>query len=50
MKIDIKKFFNLEDIDLIVKFLYVKAKIEDNKYDFYKKLYEKSNSFIWRSK
>ena len=42
MKINIQDFFNLEDIDLIVKFLYVKAKIEDNKYSFYKRLYEKS--------
>ena len=42
MKIEIEDFFNLEDIDLIVKYLYVKAKIENNNYDFYKKLYEKS--------
>lgn len=35
-------FFNLEDLDLVIKFLYVKAKIENNNYHFYKKLYEKS--------
>jgi hypothetical protein len=39
---NINSFFNLEDIDLIAKYLYVKAKIEDNNYKFYKKLYEKS--------
>jgi len=38
----IDHFFNLEDIDLIVKFLYVRAKIENHNYDFYKKMYEKS--------
>ena len=35
-------FFNLEDLDLFIKFLYVKAKVEGNNYDFYKKLYEKA--------
>ena len=41
-------FFNLEDLDLFIKFLYVKAKVEGNNYDFYKKLYEKAIlRFFW---
>lgn len=35
-------FFNLEDIDFVVKFLYVKAKVENNNYEFYKNLYIKA--------
>lgn len=41
-------FFNLEDIDLLIKFLYVKAKVENNNYEFYKNLYKKAIlRFFW---
>lgn len=39
---NIELYFNLEDIDLVVKFLYVKAKVENINYDLYKDLYTKS--------
>lgn len=42
MNLDKLSFFNLEDLDIVIKFLYVKARVEDNNYDFYRALYEKS--------
>lgn len=38
----IDTYFHLEDIDLLIKFLYVKSKIDNINYDFYKDLYTKS--------
>lgn len=40
--INLNNYFHLEDIDLLVKFLYVKSKVENINHDFYKELYTKS--------